>query len=149
MTTSTRSTRATRASKVKPTIIDDVEINREATSQEELEAKIKTTKRELVGSIAGLFTMLAGIYYGNIIAGVLSLAVLVLTGSGFLTFCVYFIAAMVAIVAAIKASTRLQRCIVDGSLDQKVIDAQQFVVAKASGWYNNAAALFGAKGATT
>lgn len=147
MTTSI--TRSARASKAKPPIIDDMQVKREATSQAELEAEFSNTKRELIATVVGLLATGTCTYFGATLAASLSIAALVMTGSAFLSFMVYFIGVTVAIFAAIKAGARLQRVIVDGSLDSKVNAAQQYVVAKTSGWYNNATALFGAKGETT
>jgi hypothetical protein len=98
--------------------------------------------RELWALVAGLTLSGSTTYIGLAMSNVIGTAAMVLTGSVFIGFVIYFVGAVLSMMAAIAAGTRLQRMIVDGSLDRKVgelgdnvVGAWQSASRSVSGWF--------------
>lgn len=103
-----------------------------AAAQAQLESEFRTTKIELIGLLAGLATSGALGYAGTQAITYLSVGAAVMTGSAFLAFMIWFVGFAMVAIGAIMAGARVQRLIVDGTIDHKITAARGWVSDKLS-----------------
>ena len=103
-----------------------------------LNEELGKSKRELMGMVAMLAVSGALGYATTHVVTWLMLATLLMTGSAFLSFMIWFMGMILGLMAAVTIGARVQRIIVDGSLDRTISQASSAAVAKTSVWYNNA-----------
>lgn len=97
---------------------------------QQLEAEFGVAKVELIGLLCGLATSGALGYAGIQAITYLSVGAAVMTGSAFLSFMIWFIGFAVVAIGAILAGARVQRLIVDGTIDRKLSAARGWVSSK-------------------
>lgn len=96
------------------------------------EFKIPSGKRMLCSIVAQLFVISSGVWSGIQVGAYLSLAAMVLTGSGFLAFISWFVAMGVAIYGSLVAGARIARYIALGEVDQDIATARTWIGSKFS-----------------
>ena len=95
--------------------------------------KMPSGKRMLCSVVTQFFVIASGTYSGFQVAAMLGLGAVALTGSAFLAFVAYFVAAALGIYASLIAAARIGRYIALGEIDQDVARAKSWISAKFSG----------------
>lgn len=132
-TTAAPATRAPRAAK-KSTVVEDLGAQEEVAHSafDEFQAmfadfKLPSGKRMLVSVVVQFITIASGVYSGFQVASMLSLAAVALSGSAFLAFVMYFVAAGLAIYGSLLASARIGRYIALGEIDHDIARARSWI----------------------
>lgn len=94
--------------------------------------KIPSGKRMLCSIVAQLFVISSGVWSGIQVGAYLSLAAMVLTGSGFLAFISWFVAIGISIYGSLVAGARIARYIALGEIDKDIATARTWIGSKFS-----------------
>jgi hypothetical protein len=94
--------------------------------------KIPSGKRMLCSIVAQLFIISSGVWSGIQVGAYLSLAAMVLTGSGFLAFISWFVAIGISIYGSLVFGARVARYIALGEIDQDISSAKNWIGSKFS-----------------
>lgn len=131
--TRTRASAAPQA-ETKATVVEDLGAQEEVAhtsfadfQQMFADFKLPSGKRMLVSVVVQFITIASGVYSGFQVASFLSLAAVAFTGSAFLSFVVYFVAAGLAIYASLIASARIGRYIALGEIDHDIKRARSWI----------------------
>lgn len=118
-------------------------------SDDGVDIEFENLKRETIASWIGLIATGTVGYWGTVLVQYASLGVLVMTGSAFLSFMVYFLGIVAAIAVAIMAGNAVQRAITEGAIGKSV---DSIVLGTTHAYYSarqSVASMFNRKGATT
>lgn len=89
-----------------------------------------TGKRLIVSFIANVAVCAVGSYAAGCVAGALGVAAMLLTGSTFLAYCIYFIVMIAGIVASMLAGSKVAQYIALGKVDQDYARAKSWIASK-------------------
>lgn len=130
----TRSTKST-ASKVKPTIVEDVNAKREDeafSAYASMFGEALAIKYPWLGTIANLSVFALGAYSGVQVAMWLGLLATVMTTSAFLGGLITFLIALVSIIQSLRAGAAVGRYVSTGQFEEDYQDAKAWVSSKLS-----------------
>lgn len=147
MSTSTKAPRAKRtpASDATPKHEDTVH----AAHGDGVDLEFENTKRKVIASWTGLIATGAIGYWGVVLVQYASLSALILTGSAFLSFMVWFLGVIAMLAAAVMAGNAVQRAITEGAIGTAV---DSVVLGSTRAYYSarhSLASMFHRNGVTT
>lgn len=100
-------------------IADDFDMFKWLRAQaDEMGIVVPTGTRVIISLVAGLFVGGASIYMGAQVAAYLTLGAMLLTGSAFISFVMYFIAMGLAIAASFVLGGKMQSFVLSGDIDR-------------------------------
>lgn len=94
------------------------------------EGSFPSGKRMLISFIVNVAICAVGSYAAGCIAGALGVAAMLLSGSTFLAYCVYFIVIIAGIVASMLAGSKVAQYIAFGKVDQDYARAKSWISSK-------------------
>lgn len=130
----TRSTKST-ASKVKPTIVEDVNVKREDeafSAYASMFGEALAIKYPWLGTIVNLSVFALGAYSGVQVAMWLGLLATVMTTSAFLGGLITFLVALVSIIQSLRAGAAVGRYVSTGAFEEDYQSAKTWVSGKLS-----------------